>query len=53
MNRIGTIKSIFIFEQREHLITAVGMTQYAFGVEGGGAGKDDCAALTLAILNTL
>ena len=39
INRIDMIRCIFTDEQRQHLITAAGMTQYAGGVEGGDAVK--------------
>ena len=44
INIFGTIRSIFTFEQREHVVMSTGMTQYAFGVEG----KKACASLTAA-----
>ena len=53
MNRVGTIRSIFTFEQREHLVMSAVMTQYAFGVEGGDAGKEACASVTSALTKTL
>ena len=53
INRIGTIRSMFTFEQREHLVMSTGMTQYAFGVEGGDAGKKACASLTAAVTRTM
>ena len=51
INRIATIRNIFTFEQREHLVISAGMTQY--GVEGGDASKDACASLTSAVTKTL
>ena len=39
--------------QREHLVMSTGMTQHAFGVEGGDAGKKACAALTAAVTRTM
>ena len=53
INRIDTIRSIFTSEQREHLVMSTGMTQYAFGVEGGDAGKKACASLTAAVTKTM
>ena len=53
INRIGTIRSIFTFEQKEHLVMSTGMTQHAFGVEGGDAGKKACASLTAAVTRTI
>ena len=32
---------------------SAGMTQYAFGVEGGDAGKEACASLAAAVTKTL
>ena len=34
INRIGTIKSIFTFEQREHLVMSTGMTQLKVEMQG-------------------
>ena len=45
MNRIGTIRIIHTYGQREHLVMSAGMTQYAFGVEDGDAGCPfDCGS---------
>ena len=44
IHRIGTIRSIFIFETCEHLRTAAGMMQYASGVMGRDARKEACAS---------
>ena len=35
INRIYTIRNIYTFEQREHLVMSAGTTQYVFGVEAG------------------
>ena len=42
------------FAQRLHEVACAqaSMTQYAFGVEGGDAGKEACASLTAAVTNT-
>ena len=45
INRNGTIRNIFTFEKREHLVMSADLTQYTFGGEGGGAGKEACASL--------